>query len=95
MQKHLPGSTFVVRNMPGAGQIIGANFIYAAEPDGLTIGTFNTGLIYAQLAGKTGVKFDLSRMSLISKVASDPASSSCPSSPESGTSHNLRACRPR
>ena len=72
MQKHLPGSTFIVRNMPGAGQIIGANFIYAAEPDGLTIGTFNTGLIYAQLAGKTGVKFDLSRMSWIGKVASDP-----------------------
>jgi len=24
MQKHLPGSTFVVRNMPGAGHIIGA-----------------------------------------------------------------------
>jgi tripartite-type tricarboxylate transporter receptor subunit TctC len=72
MQKHLPGSTFVVRNMPGAGQIIGANFIHAAEPDGLTIGTFNTGLIYAQLAGKAGVRFDLSRMSWIGKVASDP-----------------------
>lgn len=72
MQKHLPGSTFVVRNMPGAGQIIGANFIYAADPDGLTIGTFNTGLIYAQLAGKEGVRFDLSKMSWIGKVASDP-----------------------
>ncbi|MEW9837732.1 Bug family tripartite tricarboxylate transporter substrate binding protein [Mesorhizobium sp. ZMM04-4] len=72
MQKHLPGSTIVVRNMPGAGQIIGANFIYAAEPDGLTIGTFNTGLIYAQLADKAGIRFDLSRMSWIGKVASDP-----------------------
>lgn len=72
MQKHLPGSTFVVRNMPGAGQIIGANFIYAAEPDGLTIGTFNTGLIYGQLAGKEGIRFDLSKMSWIGKVASDP-----------------------
>lgn len=72
MQKHLPGSTIVVRNMPGAGQIIGANFIAAAEPDGLTIGTFNTGLIYAQLAGKDGILFDLSKMSWIGKVASDP-----------------------
>jgi len=25
MQKHLPGSTFVVRNVPGAGHIIGVN----------------------------------------------------------------------
>ncbi len=72
MQKHLPGSTVVVRNMPGAGQIIGANYIFAAEPDGLTIGTFNTGLIYAQLAGKSGIRFDLASMSWIGKLASDP-----------------------
>ena len=71
MQKHLPGSTFVVRNMPGAGQIIGANFIYASEPDGLTIGTFNTGLIYGQLAGKDGIRFDLASMCWIGKLASD------------------------
>ena len=32
MQKHLPGSTFVVRNMPGAGHMIGTNFIYKAKP---------------------------------------------------------------
>jgi tripartite-type tricarboxylate transporter receptor subunit TctC len=72
MQKHLPGSTFVVRNMPGAGQILGTNFLYAAEPDGLTIGTFNTGLIYAQLVGREGIRFDLRNMSWIGKVASDP-----------------------
>src|SRR3954464_3462281 len=40
MQKHLPGSTFVVRNVPGAGHIVGANTIYASKADGLTIGTF-------------------------------------------------------
>src|SRR4051812_27944342 len=57
MQKHLPGSTFVVQNMPGAGHLIGANFIYASDPDGLTFGTFNTGLIYSQLAGNPGIKF--------------------------------------
>ena len=72
MQKHLPGSTFVVQNMPGAGHLIGTNFVYASAPDGLTIGTFNTGLIYSQLAGKDGIKFDLAKMSWIGKVASDP-----------------------
>src|SRR3970040_324212 len=51
MQKHLPGSTFVVRNLPGAGHVIGTNAIYNARPDGLTIGTFNTGLLYNQLIG--------------------------------------------
>jgi putative tricarboxylic transport membrane protein len=72
MQKHLPGSTFVVQNMPGAGHLVGTNYIYASEPDGLTFGTFNTGLIYSQLAGKEGIKFDLAKMSWIGKVASDP-----------------------
>lgn len=72
MEKHLPGSTFVVRNMPGAGHLIGANYINASEPDGLTIGTFNTGLIFAQLLGSPGVEFDLREMSWIGKAASDP-----------------------
>lgn len=72
MQKHLPGSTFVVQNMPGAGHLIGANFIYASDPDGLTFGTFNTGLIYSQLSGNPGIKFDLAKMSWIGKVSSDP-----------------------
>lgn len=72
MQKHLPGSTFVVQNMPGAGHLIGANFVYASDPDGLTFGTFNTGLIYGQLAGNPGIKFDLGQMSWIGKVSSDP-----------------------
>src|SRR4051812_49156075 len=49
MQKHLPGSRFIVRNVPGAGHIIGANEIYTARPDGLTIGMFDTALVYAQL----------------------------------------------
>jgi tripartite-type tricarboxylate transporter receptor subunit TctC len=72
MQKYLPGSTFVVRNVPGAGHLVGTNTIYAAKPDGLTIGTFNTGLIYNQLIGAEGVKFDLSKMSWVGKAASEP-----------------------
>ena len=72
MQKNLPGVTIVVKNMPGAGHLIGANFIYSAKPDGLTIGTFNTGLIYNQLIDRQGVKLDLTKMSWVGKAASDP-----------------------
>ena len=72
MQKYLPGSTFVVKNVPGAGHLIGANTLYASKADGLTIGTFNTGLIYNQMTGREGVKFDLEKMSWIGKAASDP-----------------------
>jgi tripartite-type tricarboxylate transporter receptor subunit TctC len=72
MQKYLPGSTFVVRNVPGAGHIVGANTIYKSDADGLTIGTFNTGLIYNQLIGLKSIRFDLGKMSWIGKAASDP-----------------------
>ena len=72
MQKYLPGSTFVVKNTPGAGHLIGANTIYASKPDGLTIGTFTTGLLYNQIVKLDGVRFDLEKMSWIGKASSDP-----------------------
>jgi len=71
MQKYLPGSRFVVKNVPGAGHIVGANTISAARPDGLTIGTFNTGLVYDQLLKRPGVRFDLTKMSWIGKASND------------------------
>lgn len=72
MQRNLPGSTFVVKNVPGAGHLIGTNTIYASKPDGLTIGSFNTGLIYNQLIQQSGVKFDLTKMSWVGKAGADP-----------------------
>jgi tripartite-type tricarboxylate transporter receptor subunit TctC len=71
MQKYLPGSKVIVKNVPGAGHIIGANTVYLAPPDGLTIGTFNTGLIYAQIIGQEGIQFDLSKYSWIGKANSE------------------------
>jgi tripartite-type tricarboxylate transporter receptor subunit TctC len=72
MQKYIPGATIIVKNVPGAGNIIGANEIFFARPDGLTMGTFNTGLIYAQIIGQEGIKFDLAKYSWIGKASSDP-----------------------
>ncbi|MFQ0815172.1 hypothetical protein AVM02_10485 [Brucella anthropi] len=72
MQKYLPGSTIIVQNMPGAGHLIGANYISASKPDGLIFGTFNTGLIYQQLIKDPGVRFDLGKMSWIGKATADP-----------------------
>jgi tripartite-type tricarboxylate transporter receptor subunit TctC len=74
LEKHLGLDRVLVRNMPGAGHIVGTNFLYAAEPDGLTIGTFNTGLVYAQLLGLEGVQFDLAEMSWIGKAANETRS---------------------
>nr|TFG55089.1 MAG: hypothetical protein E4H34_01170 [Hyphomicrobiales bacterium] len=71
MEKYLPVRRIVVRNVTGAGNIIGANTIYVARADGLTIGTFNTGLIYGQLLGLEGIRFDLTKMSWIGKMAEE------------------------
>ena len=38
--------------MPGAGNIIGANYVYSvAKPDGLTLGAVNPALYFDQLVG--------------------------------------------
>ncbi|MBG1231814.1 Bug family tripartite tricarboxylate transporter substrate binding protein [Aestuariivirga litoralis] len=71
MEKHLPGSTIVVKNVPGAGQLAGAQYIYASQPNGLTIGIFNTSLIYGQIAGLYGDKLDFGKLSWIGKVESE------------------------
>jgi len=71
MEQYLPGSRFVVRNVPGAGQIIGANTIYVSAPDGLTFGIFNPGLIYAQMLEQEGIRFDLGAMSWVGKMAEE------------------------
>ena len=75
LPKYLPGNpTIVVQNMPGANSIIGANHLYSvAKPDGLTIGTFNNGLVIAQLTRVEGVSFDLTKLSWIGSVANDAA----------------------
>ena len=71
MPKYLPGARIIVRNVPGAGNIIGANAIYTARPDGLTVGMFNTGLIYNQLIGAAGMNFDIGRFSFLGKAATE------------------------
>ena len=71
LELHLPGSQVIVKNVPGAGHLIGAQTIYASEPDGLTIGTFNTGVIYSQLRGSLEGNIDLSKFSWIGKAASE------------------------
>jgi tripartite-type tricarboxylate transporter receptor subunit TctC len=71
MPKYLPGARIIVRNVPGAGNIIGANAIYTARPDGTTVGMFNTGLIYNQLIGAAGMNFDIGKFSFLGKAATE------------------------
>ena len=54
MAPHIPGVRIVVVNAPGAANIVGANQIYEAAPDGLTMGTFTMGLMFSQLTAAPG-----------------------------------------
>ena len=72
LEEELGADKLIFKNLPGAGHIIGANTLFASKPDGLTIGTFNTGLIYAQILQREGIKFDLKEFSWIGKAAADP-----------------------
>ena len=64
MGKYIPGNpTIIVENMPGAGSLISANYIYrVTKADGLTIGAFNGNQILGQLVGGQGVSFDPRKM---------------------------------
>ncbi len=52
--KYIPGNpNFIVQNMPGAGAMIAANYVYkVAKPDGLTLGGIRAGLYFDQLVGQ-------------------------------------------
>jgi tripartite-type tricarboxylate transporter receptor subunit TctC len=65
--KHIPGNpSILVQNMPGAGNIIGANYVYGiAKPDGLTLGAVNPALYFDQLVGRREVKFDWAKFNWI------------------------------
>src|SRR5678816_4478559 len=73
MGKHVPGNpAIIVENMPGAGSMISANYIYkAAKPDGLTIGHFIGGLFLQQLLAKPGIEFDSLKFEYIGVPAQD------------------------
>ena len=58
--KYIPGNpNFIVQNMPGAGAMIAANYVYkVSKPDGLTLGGIRAGLYFDQLVGRKEVQFD-------------------------------------
>jgi tripartite-type tricarboxylate transporter receptor subunit TctC len=61
--KYIPGNpNIIVQNMPGAGAMIAANYVYkVAKPDGLTLGGIRAGLYFDQLVKRKEVQFDWTR----------------------------------
>ena len=67
MGKYIPGNpNIIVQNMPGAGSIIAANYVYSvAKPDGLTLGMPLNSLYLEQFVGRKEVQFDMRRFGWI------------------------------
>ena len=65
--KYIPGHPSVmVQNMPGAGSVIAANYVYNhGKPDGLTIGSLSPGIYMDQLVGRKEVQYDWSKFTWI------------------------------
>src|SRR5215212_6493524 len=58
--RHIPGNPSIVpQNMPGAGSLRVANFLYNAAPkDGTTLGMIGRGLAVEPLIGASAAQFD-------------------------------------
>jgi tripartite-type tricarboxylate transporter receptor subunit TctC len=67
MAKYIPGNpTFVVQNMPGAGSLAAANYIYGVAPkDGTVFGTTHRFVPIMPLLEMDGAKFDASKFTYI------------------------------
>jgi tripartite-type tricarboxylate transporter receptor subunit TctC len=74
--KHIPGHpTVVIQNMPGAGSVKAANYLYnVAAKDGTVMATFDRGLPMERLLGRTeGQRFDATKFTWIGSVTDEPS----------------------
>ncbi len=72
--RHIPGNpTIVVQNMPGAGSIKAANFLYGIAPkDGTTFGGFARGAFLDPLLGRgEGTTYDASKFGWIGSISNE------------------------
>jgi len=67
LTKYVPGNpNTIVQNMPGAGSVVAANYVYAiAKPDGLSLVVLNAALYFDQLLKRNEVQFDWSKFAWI------------------------------
>jgi tripartite-type tricarboxylate transporter receptor subunit TctC len=70
MGRHIAGNpTIVPRNMPGAGSLVLANWLYNVAPrDGTAFGTIGRGVAFDPLLGSTKAQFDASKFNWIGSM---------------------------
>ncbi|CEP69343.1 Bordetella uptake gene [Moorella glycerini] len=67
------GARITVKNIVGAGGIVGINELWKSKPDGLTIAfTSVPTILLAQLSGAEGVIFDATKLTYLARVSTEP-----------------------
>lgn len=70
--KKYSGASLVIKNVPGAGSLVGTNMLYVADPNGLTIGILNgPGAMQAQLTDLKGVQYDLTKFTWLGRLSAE------------------------
>ena len=69
--RYIPGRcTIVVQNMPGAGSLRAANYLFQQAPgDGMTIGMIQPNLALDQVFGSNNVHYELQKFRWIGRIA--------------------------
>ena len=69
--KHLPNNPrIIVQNMPGAGSLKAANYLYnVAAKDGTVIGTVGQGVPQMEVLGQPGIQFEADKFNWIGRIS--------------------------
>lgn len=70
MGRHIPGNPNIVpRNMPGAGSLVAANYIYNTAPkDGTVLGAFASSTLFSVKLGEKRGKFEIDKFTWIGNL---------------------------
>ena len=70
MGRHIPGNpTVIMRNMPGAGSLVAANYIYNSAPkDGTVLGVFASSTLFSVKMGEKKAQFEMDKFTWIGNM---------------------------
>ncbi len=73
MPRYIPGNpTMIVQNMPGGGNVIATNYLYAVAPkDGTVIATLHNAMPLHQVLDGNGVRYDVSKFNWLGSTGSE------------------------
>jgi len=93
--KYIPGNPGVlVRNMPGAGGLVAANYLYSvSKPEGLTIAAISRANYMEQIVGRPEARADFRKFNWIGSFNKSPMMAACRSDTEYRSIAAIRAAK--